>query len=157
MSPQVIQLWNDKAAAYGPTISGALFGGGWWFWVDAVAASQTNVPFVQYLPGLIATLALVMINSIRREELEDQYDAFDEGVFCRSRFWLFISYLVSTSAIIGSIMVLLHFYAWDHAVLTMWPGVAGLFQVTLILGSALLFFVSRSSGGSDSYGGYTGF
>ena len=92
-----------------------------------------------------------------REELEDQYDAFDEGVFCRSRFWLFVSYLVSTSAIIGSILVLLHFYAWNSDVPTLWPGVAGVFQVILVLGSALLFFVSRSGGGTDEYGGYSGF
>ena len=55
-----------QAKAYGPGISGALFGGGWWFWVDACAASHTEVPFVQYLPGIIATLALIMINAIRR-------------------------------------------------------------------------------------------
>ncbi len=55
-----------QAKAYGPGISGALFGGGWWFWVDACAASHTKVPFVQYLPGIVATLALIMINAIRR-------------------------------------------------------------------------------------------
>ena len=46
-----------------------LLPGAWWFWVDACAASGTNVPFVQYLPGLIATLALIMINAIRRCEV----------------------------------------------------------------------------------------
>ncbi len=55
-----------QAKAYGPGISGALFGGGWWFWVDACAASGTQVPFLQYLPGIVATIALVMINAIRR-------------------------------------------------------------------------------------------
>ena len=34
--------------------------------VDACAASHTKVPFVQYLPGIVATLALIMINAIRR-------------------------------------------------------------------------------------------
>lgn len=92
-----------------------------------------------------------------RDELDDQYDAFDEGVYCRSRFWLFISYLVSLGAIIGSILVLLHFYAWNPDVTTLWPGVAAIFQVILILGSALLFFVARTSSTSDSYGGYSGF
>jgi hypothetical protein len=57
-----------QAKAYGPGLAGALFGGGWWFWVDACAASNTKVPFVQYLPGIIATLALIMINAIRRCE-----------------------------------------------------------------------------------------
>ena len=49
-----VQRWEISAA------------GAWWFWVDACAASHTQVPFVQYLPGLIATLALIMINAIRR-------------------------------------------------------------------------------------------
>ncbi|KAK9799800.1 hypothetical protein WJX73_010831 [Symbiochloris irregularis] len=157
ISPQVLELWNSKAAAYGPVLSGALFGGGWWFWVDAVTCSQNKVSFLQYLPGIVATLALVMINSIRREELDDPYDAFDEGVFCRSRFWLLVSYMVSTGAVVGSILVLLHFYAWNSEVPSLWPGIAGIFQVILILGSALIFFVSRSGGGSDDYGGYSGF
>jgi hypothetical protein len=36
-----------------------------------------------------------------------------------------------------------------------WPGVAGILQVTCILGSGLLFFVSRGQGESDY--GYSGF
>lgn len=37
-----------------------------WFWIDACSASGVKVPFVQYLPGFVATLALIMINAIRR-------------------------------------------------------------------------------------------
>lgn len=37
----------------GPGISGAVFGAGWWFWVDAVVCSFVKVPFVHYLPGTI--------------------------------------------------------------------------------------------------------
>lgn len=36
----------------------------------------------QYIPGIIATVALLMINCIRREELAD-YDAFDDAGYCR--------------------------------------------------------------------------
>ena len=36
-----------QAKAYGPGVSGALFGAGWWFWVDACASSDVKVPFVQ--------------------------------------------------------------------------------------------------------------
>ena len=62
-----------------------------------------------------------------REELES-HDAFDEGVFCRSRFWLFLSYVVSFASIIGSVAVLLSQYALKPGVENPWPGVAGLFQ-----------------------------
>nr|XP_029117516.1 uncharacterized protein LOC105034630 isoform X2 [Elaeis guineensis] len=35
----------------GPGIAGAVFGAGWWFWVDAVVCSAVKVSFLHYLPG----------------------------------------------------------------------------------------------------------
>jgi hypothetical protein len=40
-------LW----AIIGPGVAGALFGAGWWFWVDAVVCSAVKVSFIHYLPG----------------------------------------------------------------------------------------------------------
>jgi hypothetical protein len=40
-------LW----AIIGPGVAGALFGAGWWFWVDAVVCSAVQVSFIHYLPG----------------------------------------------------------------------------------------------------------
>jgi hypothetical protein len=45
----------------------------------------------------------------RRDDLQD-YDPFDDGGFCRSRFWLFISYIVSFGAVAGAVWVLLQDY-----------------------------------------------
>lgn len=41
------ELW----AIFGPGIAGAVFGAGWWFWVDAVVCSSVKVSFLHYLPG----------------------------------------------------------------------------------------------------------
>ena len=69
-----------------------------------------------------------------------------------------MSYIISIAAIGGSVAVLLKDYALDSTVQTTWPGVAGICQVTLILGSALLFFVSRIPGDSEgSYSAYSSF
>ena len=92
-----------------------------------------------------------------REDLDEGYDSFDDGVYCRSRSWLFLAYLVSFGSIMAAVAVLLKDYALNEQVDGVWPGVAGLFQVTLILGSGLLLFVSRTpteGGGSASYGGF---
>ncbi|EEC83713.1 hypothetical protein OsI_29542 [Oryza sativa Indica Group] len=35
----------------GPGVAGAVFGVGWWFWVDAVVCSAVQVSFLHYLPG----------------------------------------------------------------------------------------------------------
>lgn len=37
---------------------------------------------LQYLPGIIATLALIMINCIRRDDLA-AFDPFDDPSYCR--------------------------------------------------------------------------
>jgi hypothetical protein len=36
-----------QAKSYGPIASGALFGAGWWFWVDAVVCTSNKIPFDQ--------------------------------------------------------------------------------------------------------------
>jgi len=41
------ELWMKL----GPGLAGAVFGGGWWFWVDAVVCSDIKVSFLHYLPG----------------------------------------------------------------------------------------------------------
>jgi hypothetical protein len=108
----------------------------------------------QYIPGIVATLALLMINCVRRDDLQGaggglwgwatrstggqhgkeavqtddrltnrranrrppqpnpppDYDPFDDGGFCRSRFWLFISYMVSFASLVGAVWVLAQHY-----------------------------------------------
>ena len=42
-------------------------------------------------------------------------DPFDEGVFCRSRFWLLAAYGVSGAAVVSAVAVMLHQYALPEA------------------------------------------
>mmetsp|Transcript_54449 Transcript_54449/g.173018 ORF Transcript_54449/g.173018 Transcript_54449/m.173018 type:complete len:152 (+) Transcript_54449:276-731(+) len=149
-------FWQDKLEDYGPGASGALFGAGWWFWVDAIVCSHHKVPAGDYVPGFIATLALIMINCVRRDELQE-YDPFDDGSDCRSRSWLFVSYVVSFSSVVAAVWVLVQNYATNPEIKgdEIWPGVAGVIQCTLILASGLIFWLSRSpAGGGGAYGGY---
>ena len=37
-------------AVFGHGVAGAVFGAGWWFWIDAVVCSSVKVSFVHYLP-----------------------------------------------------------------------------------------------------------
>lgn len=45
--PALLDIWREQGQSWGPVWSGALFGAGWWFWVDAVACSPAKIPFVQ--------------------------------------------------------------------------------------------------------------
>jgi Uncharacterised protein family (UPF0220) len=80
-------------------------------------------------------------NHARREELET-YDAFDEGVFCRSRSWLFISYVVSFASVIAAVWVLLQGYALGN-VPSVWPGAAGVLQVRVLTPSGCRLRANR--------------
>lgn len=168
-----------KLRSYGPGLAGALFGAGWWFWLDAFCASGIKVPPVQFLPGIVATLAVLMINSVSRNDVAGGgYQSFDEGVECRSKVWLLMAYLVSLGSVIGersacclpalesaqadpprlplaaagAVVVLVQKYATNPDATTLWPGVAGLFQTILILGSGLVFWLTK--GGEDDSGSY---
>ena len=44
--------------------------------------TDRKVPFDHWLPGIIATFAVLMINVVRREDLV-QEDPFDDAQFCR--------------------------------------------------------------------------
>mmetsp|Transcript_34595 Transcript_34595/g.61705 ORF Transcript_34595/g.61705 Transcript_34595/m.61705 type:complete len:172 (-) Transcript_34595:553-1068(-) len=155
VSPAAQSLWEEKAPLYGPGVAGALFGAGWWFFVDAIVYSSavhgSKPPGILCLPGIIASLALVMINCIRRDQISGGYDSFDEGSLCRSKFWLFLSYVVSFSSVVFAVWLLIahNGEGTEHA----WSSIAGLFQVVFILGSGLVFFLTRTAN-EDSGGAY---
>ncbi|CAN1143661.1 hypothetical protein LINPERPRIM_LOCUS26628 [Linum perenne] len=69
----LLEMW----AIFGPGVSGAVFGAGWWFWVDAVVCSSVQVSFVHYLPGIFASFAALMFNCVRKEDID--YSPYDEG------------------------------------------------------------------------------
>ena len=138
-------FYEEHVKRYGTGLAGAAFGLGWWAWIDAVVTVTAKVPFSLYLPGIAATFALLLINSVRWDEVQG-YDPWnDDGVYCRSRVWLLVAYLVAGGSIAGAAAVMIHS---GGAAL----GMACVLQVASIIGAALLFFVSRSEGeGGDGY------
>ncbi|KAH9572455.1 hypothetical protein CY35_02G151400 [Sphagnum magellanicum] len=133
------EIWRNL----GPGLAGAVFGAGWWFWFDAVVCSEITVPFLHYLPGIFASLASLMFNCVRRDELQD-YSPFDDGEGCRSRTWLFLSYVIAFVSLAGSAGMLV-----QDALLpdtpSSWTGVAGVLQCTCVLASGLMYWTSRTA------------
>ena len=104
---------------------------------------------MQYIPGLTATLGFLLINGTRFDEIRSVDPWADDEVYCRSRIWLLVGYLVSASAIaIASIIMITTSGSYF--------GLACILQVTSILGSSLVFFVSRTDGESSGDVGYGG-
>lgn len=64
--------------------AGALFGAAWWVVADAIVYSKSilggDVPWVFLVPGFAATLALILMNLVSREELlEINESSVEEG------------------------------------------------------------------------------
>ncbi|CAI9764056.1 unnamed protein product [Fraxinus pennsylvanica] len=132
------ELWT----IFGPGVAGAVFGAGWWFWVDAVFCSSVKVPFVHYLPGIFASLAALMFNSVKKDDIIDHYSPYDEGEW-RGKLWLFIAYIVSFISLAASVGLLIQ----DALVKTgpsAWTGVAGVLQCVFVLISGLMYWTCNS-------------
>ena len=67
------------------------FGAGWWCLIDALVYSRVvlneNYPFTYNLPGIVATVALVMMNLVSRDDLANMADTYssEEGSEVRIR------------------------------------------------------------------------
>lgn len=46
-SPRHPRRRREHGRRWGPSIAGAFFGAGWWFFVDSVAVSSSHIPFSQ--------------------------------------------------------------------------------------------------------------
>lgn len=79
MHAQVGNIWADKSA---PVIT-ALFGAGWWAWCDVILRSavvkHTTVGAAYYIPGIVATLAVILMACIRRDDSDGYIGYDDEG------------------------------------------------------------------------------
>ncbi|GLJ13745.1 hypothetical protein SUGI_0219390 [Cryptomeria japonica] len=133
---ELAELW----AMFGPGLSGAVFGAGWWIWVDAVVCSSSKVSFLHYLPGIFASFAALMFNCVSRNDLHD-YSPYDDEA-CRSRTWLFLAYVISFVSLAGSVGLLVQDSLSKSD--STWTGVAGVLQCFFVLTSGLIYWTSRT-------------
>lgn len=146
---------STKLRRWAPVAAGALFGAGWWCFIDAIVFSKAilneKVPFVFWVPGVIATIAMVMINLVSREQLNSDDSSSDEDSDTKQRCWLFVSYLVAFGSVGGAGAVFVKAVTnHDHVGL----GVGVLLQAGFVLCSALLFWAFRSPSDTTDYFSY---
>lgn len=105
--------------------------------------SQT--PAVYYLPGVGATLALLMINCVRRDELSGSGGGYGDDTLSQKRAFLFVSYLASFGAVGGAVASLLVYF--DKPGHDQYTGVACVVQCVLIVAAALCYWATRAVDG----------
>ena len=103
---------------------------------------------VHWLPGILQTLALFMVNVINWSALTE--DAFmDEGRGAKVKCWIFTSFVFAFSGLIGAIWILVaesnaplaEGEAWNPAV---GPATHGLAQNIMLFAASLLFRAVRT-------------
>ncbi|KAK8940910.1 hypothetical protein KSP39_PZI010000 [Platanthera zijinensis] len=157
MDNNCLVLWE----IFGPGMAGAVFGAGWWFWVDAVVCSAVKVSFLHYLPGIFASLAALMFNSVRKEDISYDYSPYGESewrmelclVFAscffepiadnRLKLWLFVAYVVSFASLAAGVGLLVQDALTDKGP-SVWTGVAGVLQCVCVLISGLIYWGCHS-------------
>jgi len=134
-------------------LSGVIFSISWWLWIDANAYHNkihdiVGINFGYWVPGIVATLALLMINAVSWTDLQGfGFGSLDDDVQKRARLWLFFSFTLSFGCVIAAVWIaIVHWFKRKPdagEIFTVWPGVALILQNILILFSAILYRFSK--------------
>ncbi|KAI9349013.1 hypothetical protein BDR26DRAFT_798933 [Obelidium mucronatum] len=153
------RVFPQRAKAVGYS-SGFLFALGWWLFVDGLCFAATrpggespHVRFEDWLPGLLSTLSLVIVNLIDKDSLNaDDFSYSGSNVACKARACAFIGITMAMGALGGSFAIL----ALKYLV----PGLSGediyfgimitLQNIFIFVGSMTLWFGRNS--GEEGYG-----
>ena len=110
-------------------LSGLFFFIGWWILIDAAA----NSPFKNnnyHIPGVISTIAMIMVNCVSNAAVRGDVDAGCLGQ-TGVRLWTMLSFLLAFGGLIGACYILFGEYvAKDES--NAYPGVAGFLQNVFI-------------------------
>mmetsp|Transcript_148369 Transcript_148369/g.360166 ORF Transcript_148369/g.360166 Transcript_148369/m.360166 type:complete len:155 (-) Transcript_148369:144-608(-) len=124
-------------------IAGVIFGIGWWVYIDGAAwGSAQNDPVADkaagyhWLPGLGVTIAFVMINGMRWQELSDE----NPSVATRARCFLISALVIALACISVSLFIMVEVFINDDTLAT-WTGISVFIQCLLIFVAA---FVMRA-------------
>eukprot|EP01122_Echinamoeba_exundans_P000084 TRINITY_DN10068_c0_g1_i1.p1 TRINITY_DN10068_c0_g1~~TRINITY_DN10068_c0_g1_i1.p1 ORF type:complete len:157 (-),score=22.04 TRINITY_DN10068_c0_g1_i1:85-555(-) len=127
-------------------LSGCFFAAAWWIWIDAVAVASTTFDpimpnFGHWVPGIISSVGLLMVNSVSWTDLEGFGFGGGDEVQSRARIWLFISFAFCFGGIIASIWIgVVNWFTnpttEPHST---WPGAAIILQNSAIFVSGLLY------------------
>mmetsp|Transcript_18825 Transcript_18825/g.44089 ORF Transcript_18825/g.44089 Transcript_18825/m.44089 type:complete len:146 (-) Transcript_18825:80-517(-) len=127
------------------TFAGVIFGVAWLVFVDGIITNDRSDNPVElknnaglvYLPGLLAVIALFMINTVNPEDLSN------DQIANKLKLWLFFSIIIGMGAIIVAVWVLVDVYINRNADNSKAAAVGSVVQTVLIMISSLVFWVAK--------------
>ncbi|KPJ12920.1 Transmembrane protein 50B [Papilio machaon] len=81
---------DDKRNTVASILAGVFYFAGWWFIIDAASVYPGDLPNASYVCGVMATLSLVMVNSVSNAQVRG--DTYSGGCMGPrgARIWLFM-------------------------------------------------------------------
>mmetsp|Transcript_1955 Transcript_1955/g.4190 ORF Transcript_1955/g.4190 Transcript_1955/m.4190 type:complete len:149 (-) Transcript_1955:254-700(-) len=108
---------REAVPSMGSLGGGLLFGVGWLLWIDGVCGQYADygqsVNGALWIPGILQTIALFMVNVINWGLLTD--DPFDDSVSSRVKCWVFSSFMLAFSGLFGAIWVFIAAHAHESS------------------------------------------
>jgi len=160
------QFTDEKRNSLTSYSSGLLFAIAWWMLIDANVLSFTEdrdsdvwhgvILWWFYVPGIISTIALIMVNIISYEAISGN-GFLDDSSVLKARIWLFISFILAFGGLLGSGWILFAKYVIPSnsddgsgsgsptLPEDKWPGVALFLQNIFIFLSAIILRFGRKS------------
>ncbi|EPQ26743.1 uncharacterized protein PFL1_05722 [Pseudozyma flocculosa PF-1] len=178
--PQLPAFIQTNKRSFGIYLSGALFALGWWFFLDACIISSltlkpprdpslpfeppaTHISFADWVPGLCATIGMIVVNLIDKQHLTEAGGTFSFGggsgggfsgdsVQWRARLFLFVGFALLAGGLAGSITVLtVKYLVADLPQGFEYYGVANVVQNSGIMLSTVLLWISQNTESDFEY------
>ncbi|KAI9005635.1 hypothetical protein DFJ74DRAFT_691586 [Hyaloraphidium curvatum] len=135
--------------------AGALFTLGWWAFIDSVIYSGSHDPplpvaikFEDWVPGLLSTVSLIMVNLIDKTALNATEFTHDGSyVAFKARLWAFLGVTMALGALGGSLAIMsLKYIIPGYTGEDAYGGFMIVAQNVLIFAGSMLFWFGRNSG-----------
>ncbi|XP_023943286.2 transmembrane protein 50A-like [Bicyclus anynana] len=135
---------GEKRNIYASISSGLLFFAGWWFIIDTISVYPGELPNAAHVCGVMATLSLLMINSVSNAEVRGE--TYTGGCMGPrgAKVWLFIGFVVAFASLIASSGFLFANYFSAGSTKHTWPGVSLFMQTAFIFAGSLVYKFGRS-------------
>lgn len=106
-------------------VGGTLFFSGWWIMIDlmAVYPDVLHKKKVYCVPGVFATLAMLIVNIVPLNIIRNNYMTDDKCRVLLATFILFLGLLMAFGSLIGASYILIHDYLLEENDI-LWPGFA---------------------------------
>lgn len=122
-------------------ISGLLFAAGWWIFIDGSAYRDVKYggagPFVFYLPGILATIGLFILNNLDKKLFQE--GGWGEETETWEKILIVLAVMLHLAALIACIWIYIdkkeHRQIWERK----WQGISSIIQTFLIVISSCLW------------------